>query len=458
MEIEQIWKGLTVEKELGQGSYGTVYSCVHNINGQIKRSAVKVISVPQSDIFMQKNTEGMTLEETREYYRGIVSEFQNEIKLLESLKNAKNIVKIEDSRVIEKENRMGWKIFIKMELLTDFSQYVSMSGITEEDVVRLGCDLCGALKICHSKKIIHRDIKPENIFVDGTGSFKLGDFGVAKQLEKTESSLSRKGTYNYMAPEVFNATHYDARADIYSLGLVMYKLLNGNRLPFIPTGNQFVMYHDKEKAFERRIHGEPLPDIPGINPNLNLIIKKACAFNPNDRFSSAEEFVNALLSYRSAGFSLPKSSQEKDARESKIKIAAIGVAAVLIIAIIAGTTVMLLKDNDTAVPIAEMSQTTQTTTETTKQKDDSYIFPSDTEAIPLEFVQGMSLKELNRLLNEIYARHGFVFTDPDLKEYFESKSWYKATNADDEAVRSEFNDMESKNLNFLANYRKAHFE
>ena len=81
--------------------------------------------------------------------------------------------------------------------------------------MKLGIDLCRSLEYCGQLHIIHRDIKPENIFVSRFGDFKLGDFGIARELEKTMSTLSKKGTYSYMAPEMYRGEQYDSRVDMH---------------------------------------------------------------------------------------------------------------------------------------------------------------------------------------------------------------------------------------------------
>lgn len=107
-----------------------------------------------------------------------------------------------------------------------------------ETVKRRGCDppwnsiFVKHWEYCQCQNIIHRDIKPENIFVSRFGEFKLGDFGIARELDRSMSGLSKKGTFSYMAPEMYKGEEYDARVDIYSLGIVLYKLCNHNRLPF----------------------------------------------------------------------------------------------------------------------------------------------------------------------------------------------------------------------------------
>ena len=107
--------------------------------------------------------------------------------------------------------------------------------------------------------MIHRDIKPENIFVNADGQFKLGDFGVARTAEKTMGGMSKKCTENYMAPEVYHGRPYGASVDVYSLGLVLYRFMNKNRLPFLPPAPKDIMFSDRENALVRRMRGDALP-------------------------------------------------------------------------------------------------------------------------------------------------------------------------------------------------------
>jgi serine/threonine protein kinase len=85
---------------------------------------------------------------------------------MESLKGIQNIVSVEDYKVIEKTDTIGWDIYIRMELLVPFNTYICDKVLTEEEVIKLGCDICTALEICGQRNIIHRDIKPENIFIN----------------------------------------------------------------------------------------------------------------------------------------------------------------------------------------------------------------------------------------------------------------------------------------------------
>ncbi|MCD8107926.1 MAG: BspA family leucine-rich repeat surface protein [Oscillospiraceae bacterium] len=293
--LQNVWSEWTVTKEIGRGSFGTVYEAVRSDHGVQSKAAVKVITIPSDKSEVDSlRSEGMTADGTRTYFMNIVNDFVSEVQLMETFKGMQNIVSVEDYRVMEKKDSVGWDIFIRMELLTPFNTYIQGKKMTEKEVIKLGVDICTALEICAQRNIIHRDIKPENIFINDFGYFKLGDFGIARKLENVTGGLSQKGTYNYMAPEIATGRYYDATVDIYSLGIVLYRLLNDNRLPFI-TEEQMFNPNERQKAVDRRFHGEPLPVPKNASPAMTDVILRACAHNPKDRYATATEFKNALL-------------------------------------------------------------------------------------------------------------------------------------------------------------------
>ena len=215
---------------------------------------------------------------------------------MSKLKGNTNIVSYEDHAVIPHEEGIGWNIYIRMELLTPLFDYIKNHQLSIRDVICLGIDMCNALEICQRYNIIHRDIKPENIFISNLGKYKLGDFGIARQLEKTSSVLSKKGTYTYMAPEVYKGEKYNSTVDIYSLGIVLYRFLNNNRTPFLPAYPMPIRYSDKEKANVMRMSGTEMPKPCNAEGRLAEIVLKACAYNPKERYESAVELKKALQS------------------------------------------------------------------------------------------------------------------------------------------------------------------
>ena len=295
--LSNIWPEWQIEKQLGKGSYGTVYQAVRRDNNVESYAAIKIISIPSDKSEVDSlRSEGLDIDGTRTYFKGIVDDFVSEIQLMETLKGVQNIVSVEDYKVVEKKDCIGWDIYIRMELLMPFNTYVCDKKLTEEEVIKLGCDICTALEICGKRNIIHRDIKPENIFVNDFGYFKLGDFGIARKMENMTGGLSQKGTFNYMAPEVANSNAYDSRVDTYSLGIVLYRLLNNNKLPFLVTDKQLLNPNERKQAVERRILGESLPTPCNASPEMADLILRACAYDPNMRFASATEMKQALIS------------------------------------------------------------------------------------------------------------------------------------------------------------------
>lgn len=301
MLSKEIWNGWKVENLIGEGSFGKVYKIVREDFGHIYVAALKVIQIPynKSEVKAIKS-EGLTDESVTSYFKSMVEDIVEEFSIMSKLKGNSNIVSYEDHMVVPKEGEFGWDIYIRMELLTPLMDYVENHEMKVKDVVQLGIDICSALEVCKRYDIIHRDIKPENIFVSDMGSFKLGDFGIARQLEKTMSGLSKKGTYTYMAPEVYKGMSYNSSVDLYSLGIVMYRFLNNNRSPFMPPVSQQIKFSDREEANIRRFSGEKLEKPSKASERLSNIILKACEYKSGDRYSFPEQMKKDLMEYLNA--------------------------------------------------------------------------------------------------------------------------------------------------------------
>lgn len=290
-----VWPEWKITEKIGEGSFGKVYKACRSEQGTTFYSAIKVITIPSNPGELSSvRSESPNEQSVKEYFQGLVDECIQEVSTMEYFRGNSHVVSVEDYKVVEYLDDIGWDIYIRMEYLTSFMEYCAGRALSEDDVIRLGIDLCKALEYCQCQNIIHRDIKPENIFVSRFGEFKLGDFGIARELERTMSGLSKKGTYSYMAPEMYKGEAYDSRVDIYSLGIVLYKLRNHNRLPFISLEKQLITYRDKENALNKRMAGEKLPRPAEAGDAFAEVILKACAFDREERYANAEEFREAL--------------------------------------------------------------------------------------------------------------------------------------------------------------------
>lgn len=289
MKLPDKWKEWTITDEIGEGSFGKVYEIIKNTGEEGYEdfdgyseyddyedssdiAALKVINIPE----------------------GYTDLFLNEIRALTHIKDNKYILDIYDYHLEDST------LYIMMPLAETLVDYAILHSMDEEGVVKMGIDLCQALAACDQAGILHRDIKPDNIMVD-QDTFLLGDFGFAV-FESDNEDHSVKGTYTYMAPEVYNKKKYGHTADIYSLGLVMYMFLNRNREPFIDITSKIPLYSEREKAIKRRFEGEKLPAPSDASPELSTIILKACHPNPKKRYQHASQLLHDLKRYQTGDY------------------------------------------------------------------------------------------------------------------------------------------------------------
>ena len=288
------WPGWETVRLIGRGSYGAVYEIRRPLGNAWEYAAVKHIQIPPDEGEIERlRSEGYDDRSITQRFNGYLQDFMQEYSLMARMKGCANIVYCDDVRHIQTDDGLGWDLYIKMELLTPLTK--SLDAVhAEEQAIQMGKDLCRALIFFEKQKVLHRDIKPQNIFVSADGTYKLGDFGVARTLEGSGSASMRTGTERYMAPEVYQSTHYDARADQYSLGLVLYWLLNERRVPFLPLPPQVPGRREEEQALSRRMKGEAIPAPENGSAALKRIVLRACAYDPKDRYASAEEMLRDL--------------------------------------------------------------------------------------------------------------------------------------------------------------------
>ena len=281
---------------LGSGAFGTVYS-IYRIgpDGHKLYAAMKVLRVPRSNADVDElKSQGYTARQIKAMYMPQLKRLQGEIDVLNSLRGDDHIVIYEQSKIVEDPNGLGWEVYIRMEKLENLNHYFKRKTATTEDLLNLWIDIATALKTVHAHSLIHRDIKPENILVSAEGLYKLTDFGIARHLDEGSNVMTRAGTFPYMAPEVNRHDAYDKRADIYSLGLVVYGLFNHNRYPFLPPYPENFYPDDRDRAQERRFAGEKIPPVPGMPLKIWRVLEKCIEFEPKKRYADADELLAAL--------------------------------------------------------------------------------------------------------------------------------------------------------------------
>ena len=318
-QYEPIFGVWRITRLIGEGFQSKVFEMEREDFGVTYKAALKAITIPAGEKQVREvMDEGMDEKGVYQYFYTMVKDQVKQLAFVNQLKGNTNVVSFENHQVIEHKDGIGWDILIQMELLTPFQEFQKKHPITEREAARIGIDLCRALELCGKFQIIHGDVKPDNLFVSDMGDFKLGGFDVARVNEPGCTASSGKGTLSYMAPEVRTKGQGDAGSDLYSLGLVLYQLLNDNRLPFLPAAPAPVSFQDRNEALMKRFSGAPLPPPVRAGEQMAKILLKACAFRPGERYRGPEELRRDLEAYLRGGVSVPSAPDAAPVARGKV--------------------------------------------------------------------------------------------------------------------------------------------
>lgn len=263
--------------ELGRGAMGVVFRATDPVIG--RSVAVKTIRLTE---------EGTGLSRAE-----LLSRFQTEARAAGLLTHP-NIVVVYDAG---EENGL---YYITMELVDGKSLQALLDGghaFPVPRVLRILEQTCSALQFAHERNIVHRDIKPANLMLTADDTVKVTDFGTAKilQMGTVQQTTHVMGTPSYMSPEQVKGRPVDGRTDIFSLGVVMYEMLTGEK-PFPGQSITTVIY--------KIVNEDPIPPRqlnPSLHPGLNDIVLRALAKEPEERYQSCRELLEDLRNYRALG-------------------------------------------------------------------------------------------------------------------------------------------------------------
>jgi beta-lactam-binding protein with PASTA domain len=253
-----------IVSQLGQGGMGVVYKALQpSVNRTV---ALKVL--PQN----------LEADEVA------VRRFRQEAETAANLRH-ENIVKVWDASVDTPPYYMAME-FLEGGTLAD---RLKPGPLTLEEAATVLASVCSALDYAHERGVVHRDIKPGNILFDASGKAVVTDFGIARGTERTRLTVtgSAFGTPDYMSPEQARGQSVDARSDLYAVGVLLYEMLTG-RPPF--SGDPLTVLY-------QIVHADPpnaldiQPDLPAV---LGPVLRKALAREPDDRYQSGGELVEAV--------------------------------------------------------------------------------------------------------------------------------------------------------------------
>jgi hypothetical protein len=247
----------------------------------------------------QRNNERLALktliEESLDPF--IIKCFEREFKILSGLRHP-NVETVYDYGKVEEgpEDESG-RLFFTCELLKGEDLLNATSGKTWREIVPLVVQVCRGLQFVHAHDIIHYDVKPENILVCDDGRVRLVDFGLAGHRRKQGSPDPIMGTIPYMAPELIRHDSVDHRADIYSLGVLIYELLTRD-LPFPGDTSMMLQSHLEQPPPQI---GRKMPDLP---QGFEGLITRMLAKSPAGRPPSCNEVIHSLSEISGVEFQL----------------------------------------------------------------------------------------------------------------------------------------------------------
>jgi len=221
--------------------------------------------------------------------------FRSEIKLARRVRHP-NVCGIHEY------GQDGGLLFIVMEYVegVDLKRVLSGGAVPHDQAFAVGAETAAALHAIHQAGIVHRDLKPANVMLDAQGRVRLMDFGIAKEFGRDAADgLTATGhivgTPEYMSPEQVRGEAVDVRSDVYALGVLLFELFTG-RVPFRSTSAVATLY---------QVVHEPVPvevaRKAGAPPALVLLLERALAKSPPDRYASAAEVERALVEARGSG-------------------------------------------------------------------------------------------------------------------------------------------------------------
>lgn len=291
--ISPLLDGMTVEQE-DAGHHGrTCYTLRNEESGE--RFILKKIAVPASDSQVRALIlSGAYPDEAsvHAYYGGVVAAIKTELEAEKELAASGCFAGVVSYQIEENPSGVGFEIYILYPLYVPLTDILAKSAMTGLRAVNLGIDLCDAISACRDAGYLYGNLKPENVYFMKSGKFLIGDLGLVPLQDLKYSCIPEEYLGEFSAPELSDITASpNMTIDLYSLGMVLYRVYNGNHGPFEDENTGAAM------ADKLRMSGKPLPTPIYADYEMASIILKACAFQQSERFQSPEELKQALVLY-----------------------------------------------------------------------------------------------------------------------------------------------------------------
>ncbi|MBR3552847.1 MAG: protein kinase [Clostridia bacterium] len=298
-DFDPVFGDWYTEKSLGSGTDGKAFVITRkNADGTVQRAVLKTIRV--GDYRNEKKSFNKLAGEVSALPTGdtqrdtIIHNITENIAIIQQADGGRHFVRYEEWEQRATSDGKGTLILIRLEEMKSLPQLLEQFSLTEDEAVRLGISICHSLNRCRDFGYIYPNLKPENILFDRKGVCKLGDLGSFSCLEPSKTSVAYKRTQYYMAPEFIESGKINCTSDTYALGLVLYTLVNRGRLPFTEPYPQELTVASLDRSKTERLANRPLPRPALAGDGLWQVIRKACAFRPEERYLSPKQMLADL--------------------------------------------------------------------------------------------------------------------------------------------------------------------
>ena len=269
------------------------YTITHPESG--REFVLKHISVPASGEQVQAlllTGAYQNEAEADEYYRKEAEALVREAEERKKLLDCPYILPFLGIQMEKKAEGVGYDVYAVLPKRNSLQSYLEENAVSHLRGINMGIDLCVALSAMREEGYIHANLKPGNVFFSDTGRFLVGDFGLISTQDLQYAVLPEQYRSGYNAPELRTILGgMNLTVDIYSLGMILYRIYNGNHAPFEDEQT------NAKAADARRVEGEALPAPLYADYELAAIILKACAFRPEDRYQDPEALRVELEQY-----------------------------------------------------------------------------------------------------------------------------------------------------------------
>ena len=293
-EIKAVYpllEGISIGQSISERSGAVCYAAMNTATGE--KFILKHISIPESQVQVEALIlTGSCADEAaaKIYYTSVAGDLKEELAALSKAAEGKGFVAYNGYQIAEKDNGVGFDAYLLGTYRRSLGAYTKKSAVTHLQAVNLAMDLCAALASCREAGYLYVDLKPENVFLTGE-QYAIGDVGFLSLDALAYASFPDKYLSPYSAPEVRGLfSSVNTTVDTYALGMILYGIYNGGRLPFEDET-------DPQGALERRLKDEPIPAPVYADYEMAEIILKAIAFDPKERWKTPQEMGQAIMGY-----------------------------------------------------------------------------------------------------------------------------------------------------------------